>query len=255
MRDPISNIIVQKDLYSQEMPLEECEQKMGAFVYRFRRPTNVTPFESFVRFFSDILDGVTKAKDNLCNRERTLPDLIHIRGQKLQIARDSSSELIWGSISDDKKSTKPALKIAITFLPPSQEQLEVSKNGSQTNTLLAPPPPPPPPQNNLAEKAAHASSGKNRSIQKMTGAEAVKQLNVVPGSGHNIDADTLKNRLNGLRKPDQSNRLKINSASSAESDLLKELAKKMASRNLSLNNEKLDETDPWDDKEPPPLKL
>ncbi len=249
----IKAVMVQTDHYSQDMQLEECEQEVGAFIYRYRRPTTDSPLENFVRFFQDIFGGVTKAKDSLCGRERTLPDLINIKGQKLQIARDASSNCIWGSIRDDKQPDKTS-RIEITFLRPSEVHLEASKNGSQTNALVVPPPPPPPPpppQSNLAKNLAQASSGKNRAAPKMTGSEP---STVVPSSGHNIDADTLKNRLNALKKPDQSNRPKINSAPSTESDLLKELAKKMASRNLNLNNEKLDETDLWDDKEPPSVK-
>lgn len=249
----IKPVMVQKDHYSQDMQLEECERDIGPFIYRYRRPTTDSPFENFVRFFQDIFGGVTKAKDSLCSRERTLPDLINIKGQKLKIAKDSSTNSIWGSIHDDKEPDNTS-RIEITFLRPSEAHLEAGKNGSKTNALVAPPPPPPPPpppQSNLTKNFVQAGSGKNRAPPKMTGS---KPSTVVPSSGHNINADTLTKRLKTLKKPDQINRPKINSAPSTESDLLKELAKKMASRNSNLNNEKFDEADSWDDKEPPPVK-
>lgn len=208
MRDPIRSIIVQKDLYSQEMPLEECEQKMGAFVYRFRRPTNVTPFESFVRFFSDIFGGVTKAKDALCDKENLLPSLVNVNGRQIKIARDSSSNSIYGSINDDKQPTKSS-RIAITFLGPSEEHLGASKNGSQTNALgngaIAAPPPPPaaPALGALTTKIGSASSQKNGGVRKTSDTESGKKQQVNSDSGLSINTDVLKNSLAALRKTGQ----------------------------------------------------
>ncbi len=79
-----SVLILEKSSFPAHIELEEYERPEKTAdqkdaIVRFQRPKATGKFEKFVRFFSDLLHGVTKAKGKLLNRPH-IPGVIHIRG-------------------------------------------------------------------------------------------------------------------------------------------------------------------------------
>ena len=79
-----SVLILEKSSFPAHIALEECErlektEDQKDAIVRFQRPKATGNFEKFVRFFTDLLHGVTKANGELLNRP-DIPSVVNVRG-------------------------------------------------------------------------------------------------------------------------------------------------------------------------------
>lgn len=141
MSGSITGIIIQKNNFAENIPLEECEKKEGTCIVRFQRPAAANPIESFIRFFSDIRDGVTKTKGalTLFGKDGKLPRLINVKEYVVvikEINADSAQGILTGY---GKDLPGKGSMISIVFKPPIDEHLGANKNTGHTNEASAPP--------------------------------------------------------------------------------------------------------------------
>ncbi len=85
-----SVLILEKSSFPDHIALEECE-RLGKTpdqqdaIIRFQRPQAASKFEKVVRFFSDLLRGVTRAKGELVKQPDKMPEIVHIRGVRCEV--------------------------------------------------------------------------------------------------------------------------------------------------------------------------
>ncbi len=85
-----SVLILEQSSFPDHIALEECE-RLGKTtdqqdaIIRLQRPRAASKFEKFVRFFSDLLNGVTRAKGELIKQPNKIPEIIHIRGVRCEV--------------------------------------------------------------------------------------------------------------------------------------------------------------------------
>lgn len=155
MGDSISGIIIKKSSFDKGTQVEECEQKTkDNFIVRFQRPASVSTLEHIFRFFSDMLDGVTKVKESLCDKE-ALPSMINVKGRvvKIQKQTDYGAEGTFTEV--DKHSQIGGKKVTIVFLQPPEKEspaaiqkTSLAKDASGTQAVGRESAPLPPPREN-----------------------------------------------------------------------------------------------------------
>ena len=141
MSGSITAIIIQKNNFAKNIPLEECEKKEGTCVLRFQRPAAASALESFIRFFSDLREGVTKAKDKLCDLEGELPILISVKGHILITKEKDQFGHIQGKFTKTSKHLPVGGKKSRFFLEnPNPQQVKAlnrhQENGKASTYLL-----------------------------------------------------------------------------------------------------------------------
>lgn len=140
MGNTISGIIIQKSNFHKDTQLEECEKKTkDNFIIRFQRPTAVGLRQNCLRFFSDLINGVTKAKESLCNKE-TLPPVINVNGGMVKIQKQTEygAEGMFTEINTRRQTG--AKNVPIVFWQPPEKELSASSQSvSQTNDASSAP--------------------------------------------------------------------------------------------------------------------
>lgn len=133
----IKGIIIEKSNFSKNTPVEECEKEdKDGYIVRFQRLADVSLSEKFVRFFSDIFDGVTKAKDAmLCNLEGNLPPFVSIKGHTI-IIKDQKEKSAEGWLQDYNKHLPVGAENISIFLRAPEQDPAASQATSQTNDVL-----------------------------------------------------------------------------------------------------------------------
>lgn len=126
----INSIIIQKSNFANDIPLEECEKKEGNCIVRFQRPARVSPLEHFIRFFSDMRDGVTKAADNLCDLDGNLPVIINVKGHRLTTGEDKFGRPE-GKLTDADKDLPVGAEVVPIFFRAAPA--EASQSASTTS--------------------------------------------------------------------------------------------------------------------------
>lgn len=95
MGDVPSVLIIEKARFPAHVPVEECERTgktadNKAAIIRYQRRADVGVIKQIGRFFSDLFNGVTRAKGLVCDKP-DLPAILHIRGERCKVTRDESS--------------------------------------------------------------------------------------------------------------------------------------------------------------------
>lgn len=137
MGELIQGICIQKSNLPKNAPVEECEKVEDGFVYRFQRRTDVSPIERFLRIFSDLFDGVTKARGTLCHASEKLPDLIYVRGHAIPIKDQSERGATGISTAHQKPWPRAFDTIDIIFKAPSSEIAGAAKPAEATRNSAA----------------------------------------------------------------------------------------------------------------------
>lgn len=147
MGELIKGIYIEKTSLPNDVPVEECEKVEDGFVYRFQRRTDVSALERFLRIFSDLFDGVTKAQGRLCKASEKLPDLISIKGHQIPIKSQSADGAIGVSTSHKRPWPKAFDTIDIFFRRDAAGTVTAANpaggaNNSAQPAKQAPPAPP-----------------------------------------------------------------------------------------------------------------
>jgi hypothetical protein len=144
MSGSITAIIIQKNNFAKNIPLEECEKKEGTCVLRFQRPAAASALESFIRFFSDLREGVTKAKDKLCDLEGELPILISVKGHILITKEKDQFGHIQGKFTKTSKHLPVGAEEVPIFFRKSESSASQSAEppSGEWKSINLPPPPP-----------------------------------------------------------------------------------------------------------------
>lgn len=103
MGELIKGIRIHKSTYAEGAPVEECEKIERGVVIRYQRRTDVSLGERFLRIFSDLFNGVTKAKGKLCNLANKLPDEIFVKNYSIPIKSQADNYAV-GLVYDPGKN-------------------------------------------------------------------------------------------------------------------------------------------------------
>lgn len=125
MRDLPHVLIIEKSRFPANVQVEECERLVKTpdnknAIIRYQRRTDVSVIKQIGRFFSDLFNGVTRARGIVCDKPE-LPGNLHIRGKLFNITRDAgSSKALMASPPDGQarpQAELPALKIEVHEVP------------------------------------------------------------------------------------------------------------------------------------------
>ncbi len=85
-------LVIQRSHFPEGIALEECERQETvngeSAIVRFQRQADINVFQRIGRFFSDLLNGVTRAQGYLCSKSET-PATFNIRGQWFETQKAS----------------------------------------------------------------------------------------------------------------------------------------------------------------------
>ena len=120
MRDIPHVLIIEKSRFPAHIKVEECE-RVGKTpdnknaIIRYQRRADVGVVKQIGRFFSDLFNGVTRAKGIVCDKPE-LPATLHIRGNRFNITKDADSIKALVVAPDGQarqQAALPALKIEV----------------------------------------------------------------------------------------------------------------------------------------------
>lgn len=112
----ITGIRIERNSPPVGVPVEECEKiDAEGCVIRFQRAVDVGIGERLKRFFSDLFDGVTKAKGLLCDPSREIPDTIFVKGKDIRITHRTGKEATgtWIEVSRGARTKEREINIEI----------------------------------------------------------------------------------------------------------------------------------------------
>ncbi len=116
----ITGIRIERNSAPVDIPVEECEKiDDDGYIVRFQRAADVGIGERFLRFFSDLFDGVTKAKGFLCDPSREIPDRIFVKGKDICVTHRTGEEAtgIWSEVSRNARTKEREINIEIILKP------------------------------------------------------------------------------------------------------------------------------------------
>ncbi len=122
-------LIIKKSSYPHGIKVEECE-RMGKTddnkdaIIRYQRRADVGVLKQIGRFFSDLFNGITRAKGIVCDKPE-LPSILQIRGKRFNITREANSikALVAPPDGEHQQAAPPALTMEVREVPAQEGRL------------------------------------------------------------------------------------------------------------------------------------